>query len=68
MLKEASLLYNKISETLKKFTEIFPFAFEGEFNIDSRLKGVRLLRKLPSIERKSLSLLQEALSNWNIEI
>ncbi len=59
-LSLASQAYRKVESLLKEFTELFPFALEGEMSKDSCLKGAQILRSAEKPELEGIKHLKAA--------
>jgi DNA-binding transcriptional ArsR family regulator len=63
-LKKSSEEYKNVASILEKFTEIFPFALEGDMAKEKRLKGAELLRSAKNPFINALEFLKQAHDNW----
>jgi hypothetical protein len=63
-LAMASAEYLQAEETMKEFTELFPFAFEGELPAEKRMKGAEILRRAKTNVVKAISLMKKAIDEW----
>ena len=62
-LEEAAKHYEKGAQLMKKFTEIFPFKFQGEMKPADRVEGARILKEVKLSEEKAISHMRKAVSN-----
>ena len=63
-LTKSSEEYKKAASLLKKFTEIFPFALDGDMAKEKRLKGTELLRSAKNPFINALEFLKQVHDNW----
>jgi DNA-binding transcriptional ArsR family regulator len=63
-LKKSSEEYEKAAALLQEFTEIFPFALNGDMTKEEKLKGAELLRLAKNPFIKALEFLKQTHNNW----
>ena len=63
-LVKSSEQYQKVASILKEFTELFPFAFDGDLAQEKRVKGANLLRSAKNPFNNALEFLKQAYYNW----
>ncbi|MFW9866875.1 MAG: ArsR/SmtB family transcription factor [Promethearchaeota archaeon] len=63
-LKKSSEEYKNVASLLEKFTEIFPFALDGDMTKAKKLKGSELLRSAINPFTNALDFLKQAQDNW----
>lgn len=62
-LIKAQEAYSNIENSLKKFEQLFPFAFDGDLNFDKRERGAKLLRSITPIAENAFRNLKLFLNN-----
>jgi DNA-binding transcriptional ArsR family regulator len=63
-LNSASKDYSKAAASMKEFTELFPFGFEGDFPKAKRKKGAKLLESTKPHVSAGVAHMKKALSAW----
>jgi hypothetical protein len=63
-LDKGAVEYRQAAETMKEFTEIFPFAFEGDINEERRRKGASILRRVAPHVSSAIHSMKESVSIW----
>ena len=63
-LHNASKEYSKAAASMKEFTELFPFGFQGDFPKVKREKGAKLLESTKPHVESALTYMKEALKAW----
>ncbi|MFX0124638.1 MAG: hypothetical protein ACFFAE_13480, partial [Candidatus Hodarchaeota archaeon] len=64
-LQNAQKSYDKVRTHLLKFTQLFPFAFEGKLEDNMRKKGAKLLRNMYLSENSAIESLEYVLDVLN---
>ena len=63
-LNSASKEYGKAAASMKEFTELFPFGFQGDFPEAKREKGAKLLESTKPHVKSALIHMKEVLKIW----
>ncbi|MHA2496834.1 MAG: hypothetical protein ACXAEI_15260, partial [Candidatus Hodarchaeales archaeon] len=63
-LSQASTAYQRAAELLQQFTELFPFAFEGELPEEKCKEGAKILLSVEKAELAGIEQLKAALKAW----
>jgi len=63
-LEQAAKKYVEISNLQTEFTQLFPYALEGEMEYDKRRKGALLLKKMVPCEKLAIHALENAVTSW----
>jgi hypothetical protein len=63
-LAKASSEYHHAEAIMKEFTEVFPFAFEGDIPGEKRKRGASILRRAKSHVVEAVSCMKKALDEW----
>ena len=63
-LQKAMKNYREVESLLKRFVELFPFAMEGDMNMDKRRKGAAMLREVKPLDEAAADHLERALEVW----
>jgi len=63
-LEKAIECYEKGTELMKEFTQIFPFKHQGEMKLKDRKKGAQILRKAKPFEEEAIEHMKKALEKW----
>lgn len=63
-LMKAAKEYESAHELMKKFTAIFPFAFEGDMSVGKRKKGAEILRQVKPHIVAAIGHMKKAVEVW----
>ncbi len=64
-LLAASREFGNVFELLKSFTQLFPFAFQGEVATEKRSEGASLIRRCIPYEKRALMFMKSAYDSLN---